>query len=96
MSNEKPEKMEEDTFPGAGLKEWAEECYSDETDKYAQELKQAHIKAVEERNIEGLKRLSRVMFVQLSRLRTESPEKWQARQALYDELTKWLEENGGL
>jgi len=86
--------MGENPFPEAELEEWAEGSYSNKADAYAQELKRAHLKAIKERNTEGLKRLSRVMFVQLSRLRTESPEKWKALDDLYRELIGWLNQRG--
>ncbi|KKT82627.1 MAG: hypothetical protein A3B99_04700 [Candidatus Yanofskybacteria bacterium RIFCSPHIGHO2_02_FULL_44_12b] len=93
MKNEKPPTTETPYFPAQELKAWIEETYKD-SDTYGQELKNAHIRAIEDKNIEGLKKLSRVMFVQISRLRQESKENWEMTEMIHRKLDRWLEQRG--
>lgn len=84
--------LEESTlFPAKALVNWAETRYSNPNDQYAQKLKQAHLKAIRNRNVRGVQKLANVMFVQMSFLRKESPEEYQALAGLYKKVKRWLE-----
>ena len=76
MSTKEQMKMGEPapSLPSEELKVWIRAHYDDETDEYARNLKNAHIKAVEEKNVLALEKLSRVLFVTKSFLQKSSPE----------------------
>ena len=91
MSIERSEKTE-NSFPAEELKEWVGNRYPDTNNRYSQELKNAHLKAIDDKNPEGLKKLFRVMFVRRSSLRGEPPEEWGKLDELYRKLGNYLEE----
>jgi len=90
MTVEKIPTTEKISFPEKELKDWVEARYKDPDDKFAQELKKARLEAVRTKNLEGLKTITRVIFIQLSDLRGKFPEEWRVLNGLYQKLVKWL------
>ena len=88
-------KEERALFPEKGLINWAEARYSNPDDEYTQKLKQERLKAIRRRNINGIEKIIRIMFIQLSYLRDGFPQEWQVLNKLYQKVTKWLESRKG-
>ncbi|OGM97470.1 MAG: hypothetical protein A2735_01925 [Candidatus Yanofskybacteria bacterium RIFCSPHIGHO2_01_FULL_41_21] len=92
MSPEKSIEINElgPTLPKEGLRIWVEGRYKDKTDRYGEDLKNVHIRAIEEEDVLALENLSNVLFVEKSFLQSTSPEEYAHLTNLYDRLIKWL------
>jgi len=89
------EKTQRVLFPEKELTNWAEASYKDPNDAYAQELRRAHLKTIRRRNVKGTEKIKLIMFIQLQRLRDDSPEDWEVLNKLYQKVVKWLENKRG-
>ena len=80
-------------LPKDELKQWVESHYGNSTPELTGELKAADFKAIEEENLDVLKKLADKMDIQRTYLRGKFPEEWKTLDNLYQKLLIWLSKN---
>ena len=98
MTSEQIPTKENVPFPREELKSWVEAHYLNQKDedsaglnKYIRELKGAHLSAIDNRNIEGLRKIYNIMFIERSRLQGKFPEEFKVLNDLCYKLNDWLD-----